>query len=173
MIEDAADDIAATNRPVAEWLYQKLIERVFNVRETARLREKLEKFRNSPPAAAPPPVKTALSEGIKRLEDLAIAGQIAGALTELNRLKKSHKDDARLSLASSCEKAADRIAFQHPEAACWFYRFVLDEYQSFASSAETAYEANARSGWSGIVENKLRRSEAHDGARKTRSQTRE
>jgi len=35
MIEDAADDIAATNRQVAEWLYQKLIERVFNVRETA------------------------------------------------------------------------------------------------------------------------------------------
>lgn len=103
---------------------------------------------------------------------MAIAGSIADARTELNRLKKSHKDDARLTLAASCEKAADRIAFQHPEAACWFYRFVLDEYQSYASSAETAYEANARAGWTGMVENKLRRAEAYSGARKMRSQTR-
>ena len=87
-VEAAAAEMFATNRQAAEWVLQKLIERVFDVREAARLREKLEKLRSSPPPAPPSPVQAAFPASLKWIEDLAIAGSIAEARAELNASKK-------------------------------------------------------------------------------------
>ena len=131
--------------------------------QLANIRKKKEPAPAAPPVSTPPAaapgsaVRFEQSTHFADVQRAKLAKRFPEAAAFFDTIQSLpvHHDDRRIATANHFEEIADRLASRHPNVARWLYRHALDEYVSFASSADTAYEGRERWGWVDGVKFKL------------------